>query len=74
VPALQNWIVLSARLAEASKTALESLDFMERRQVITDEWTSSAQKVLDEAAKPADEAELMVISGIKLLFNHALPK
>ena len=74
VPALKNWIVLSARLAEASKTALESLDFMERRQVITDEWTSSAQKVLDEAAKPADEAELMVISGIKLLFNHALPK
>lgn len=73
-PALRNWVKLSLSLKNASQGGLESLDFMNRRQVITSEWTDTTHKILEEAKKPKDEATLAVIESITLLFNHALPK
>ena len=73
-PGLKNWVAISQSLKEASQCGLESLDFMNRRQVITDQWTSDSHQKLESAKKPVEEAELAVIESIIMLFNHALPK
>jgi hexosaminidase len=74
IPALTNWIKMSEELTKISSLGLECLDFMDRRQVITDEWTKQAALSIQDARKPYDEAELMVVDAINMLFNHTLPK
>lgn len=74
IPNLKNWVAISQSLKEAAQCGLEALDFMTRRQVITDQWTSGTHQKLEQAKKPVDEAELAVIESITMLFNHALPK
>lgn len=71
---LNNWVIISQALRDASACGLEALDFMNRRQVITDQWTRETYQKLEQAKKPADEAELAVMESIIMLFNHALPK
>jgi hexosaminidase len=74
IPALENWAKASEQLMYVSKLGIECLDFMERRQVITDEWTKNGNLILQNARKPFDESELMVVESVAILFNHALPK
>jgi hexosaminidase len=74
IPALNGWVRMSEQLTNVSKLGIECLDFMERRQVITDEWVKQGTITLENARKPIDEAELMVVEGIQMLFNHTLPK
>ena len=74
VPALSNWVKMSEQLVAVSKLGIECLDFMDRRQVITDEWTLQGGKIIESARKPYDEAELVIVDAINMLFNHALPK
>jgi hexosaminidase len=74
IPALKGWVSMSEQLVNVSKLGIECLDFMDRRQVITDEWVKQGSNTLESARKPVDEAELMVVEGIQILFNHALPK
>lgn len=73
-PALDGWIDLSEKLVQVSMLGIECLDFMDRRQVVTDEWVKNGAITIDNARKPVDEAELMVVDGIQTLFNHTLPK
>jgi hypothetical protein len=74
IPALKNWPALSLKLKEASLIALESIDLMNRRQFITDEWTRNSYNTLLESQKPVDESELAVMESIMMLFQNALPK
>ncbi|MFM7078469.1 MAG: beta-N-acetylhexosaminidase [Bacteroidota bacterium] len=74
IPALNGWVRMSEQLTNVSKLGIECLDFMERRQVITDEWVKQGTITLENSRKPIDEAELMVVEGIQILFNHTLPK
>lgn len=74
IPALENWVRMSEQLRNVSKLGIECLDFMERRQVVTDEWVKQGNLTIENAKKPIDEAELMVVEGINMLFNHSLPK
>jgi hexosaminidase len=73
-PALNGWVSMSDQLVNVSKLGIECLDFMDRRQVVTDEWVKNGSNTIENARKPIDEAELMVVDGIQLLFNHTLPK
>ncbi|MFN5324159.1 MAG: family 20 glycosylhydrolase, partial [Bacteroidota bacterium] len=74
IPALENWVRMSEQLRNVSKLGIECLDFMERRQVVTDEWVKQGNLTIENAKKPIDEAELMVVEGINMLFNHSLPR
>ncbi|MFM8917603.1 MAG: beta-N-acetylhexosaminidase [Bacteroidota bacterium] len=74
IPALANWIRMSEELSIISNLGLECLDFMERRQVITDEWTKQGASAIQNARKPFDESELMIVDALNMLFNHTLPK
>jgi len=74
VPALKNWVAMSVTLREISKVGLESLDYMNRPNVVTDEWTSTSHRILTDAKKPIDESEFAVLESITMLFQHALPK
>ena len=73
-PALESWKEMAEQITAVSKAGLECLDFIERRQVVTDEWTKNTSVVIENARKPIDECELMIVEGVNMLFNHALPK
>jgi hexosaminidase len=74
IPALQSWVRMSEQLKLASQVGLECLDFINRRQVVTDEWMKRSDAILKEAEKPIDESKLAVIESIRLLFDYASPK
>jgi len=74
IPALNNWVKLSESLSQASRVGIECLDYMNRRNVVTDEWTDSSNRIITEAQKPVDESELAVMESIMMLFQHTLSK
>ncbi|HMT28284.1 MAG TPA: family 20 glycosylhydrolase [Bacteroidia bacterium] len=74
IPALKEWEKLSATLFDVSVIGLESLEKTDNRNNITDNWVSQSNTKLKEAAAPVQEAELMVVESVRMLFQNALPK
>ena len=74
IPAFKDWEKQSAMLKDVATIGLESLQFMNNRNQITDKWVSESDKKLKEAALPVQESELIIIEPVKMLFQNALPR
>lgn len=73
-PVLIDWIKLSLHLKSTAQIGLESLENIQHRNNITDEWVTVSGNALKEAMTPIHESELMIVESVMMLFNHALPK
>ncbi|MBL0340170.1 MAG: family 20 glycosylhydrolase [Bacteroidetes bacterium] len=74
IPALKDWEKLSLLLQDVAAIGLESLQKMNNRTTVTDQWVTDSNKKLKEAALPVQESELMVVESVMMLFQYALPK
>ena len=73
-PALRDWEKLSAALFEVATIGLECMKFINNKNNIKDQWVAESHKILTDAKKPVQEAELVVVDSVMMLFQNALPK
>ena len=66
-PALGEYAPLSVRLTAVSKLLLERLAQLEKGQKAPASWVAGAKATLDEAQKPAGQAELALVKAARKL-------
>lgn len=66
-PALGEYAPLSSRLTAISKLLLERLVQVEQGQTASASWVAGARTTLDEAQKPAGQAELAIVKAARKL-------
>ncbi|MDO7876933.1 family 20 glycosylhydrolase [Hymenobacter sp. ASUV-10] len=66
-PALGEYAPLSSRLTAVSKLLLERLVQLEKGQTAPARWVAGAKATLDDAQKPAGQAELAIVKAARKL-------